>query len=222
MEGDFFMKKYKKKIFVIVFVLFALISIVWSVSDTETIEPKKEVSEVVKRKENKEEEKSTSNKVIVDVKGAVNNPGVYELTSDNNVFDSINMAGGLRADSDTSNINLSKKLVSEMVIIVYTNAEIQEMKNEKKVVCPPVNNACVSEEDEGALLESDDEDSGLVNINTASKEELLTLSGVGESKALAIIKYREENGAFETLEDIKKVSGIGDSLFEKIKDSITV
>lgn len=216
------MKKYRKKIFVITFAIFTILSIIWSFTDTEIEEPKKEVSETIKTKENKEEKKETTNKVIVDVKGAINSPGVYELTKDNNVFDAINKAGGLREGSDTSNINLSKKLKDEMVIIVYTSAEIAEMKNESNVVCPPVNNACTTKQDEEALLEESKEEGGLININTATKEELLTLSGVGETKAEAVIKYREENGKYENIEDIKKVSGIGDSLFEKIKDNITV
>lgn len=216
------MKKYRKKIFIVIFAIFAVLSIVWSLSEEETEEPKKEIVETIKKEENKEKKKDTSNKVIVDVKGAINNPGVYELKKDNNVFDAINMAGGLIEGSDTSNINLSKKLKDEMVIIVYTSREIAEMKNENKIVCPPVNNACITKQDEEALLEEPKEEGGLININTATKEELLTLSGVGETKAQAIIKYREEKGMFETIEDIKNVSGIGDSLFEKIKNNITV
>ena len=214
------MKKYKKKIFGVLFVVFAILSITWSVMDTEE-STQKIVKEPVKTKEKKEDKEEVQDeKVIVDVKGAVNAPGVYELTVKNNVIDAVNAAGGLRGDSDTSNINLSKKLRDEMVIIVYTVSEIQNMKERENIVCPKVNDACVTKEDEEALLES--EESGLININTATKEELMTLTGVGEAKALAITEYRDKNGNFETIEDIKKVPGIGESLFEKIKDSITI
>lgn len=212
------MKKYKKQLFRFLFIIFTVISIFWSVTDTIEEKPKEIVKETVKTKENKEEK--TENRVIVDVKGAINSPGVYELTEENNVIDAINAAGGLREDSDTSNINLSKKLKDEMVIIVYNVSEVQNMKEKDKIVCPPVNDVCVTKEDEKAKLE--DEETGSININTATKEQLMTLSGVGESKANAIIEYREKNGNFENVEDIKNVSGIGDNLFEKIKDNITV
>lgn len=226
MEGDFFMKKYKKQIFGIIFIIFTIVSIAWSFTDTSGEKPKEIVIEKVKTKENKVEE-SKQSKTIVDVKGAVNAPGVYELTEENNVIDAINAAGGLREDSDTSNINLSKKLKDEMVIIVYTAGEVQNMKENSKIVCPKVNDVCVTKEDEKAILEDEkntleDSKKGIININTATKEELMTLPGVGESKANLIIEYREKNGNFITIEDIKNVTGIGDSLFEKIKDSITV
>lgn len=213
------MKKYKKKIFAGLFLLFTVFVIFWSLDDGDYEESKKEVKEVVKT-EKKEEVKN--DKVIVDVKGEVNAPGVYELTSQNNVNDAINIAGGLTDSSDTSNINLSKKLSDEMVIIVYSKEDIRLMKEEKKIVCPEVNNACVTSSDEKAILEEDTIENGLVNINSAGKEQLMTLNGVGESKAKAIIEYREKNGEYQIIEDIKNVPGIGDSLFEKIKDQITV
>lgn len=222
------MKKYKNVIFSCIFVFFAVLVIIYSLSD-ETYEKENIVKEDVKleKKENKEEKKD---KVIVDIKGQVVNPGVYELTNQNNVNDVIAMAGGLTEYSDTSNINLSKKLSDEMVIIVYSKDEIYQMKESTKIVCPKVNNACICNEDEKGKLDDDKgefdeetiQDDGLININEAGIEELTTLEGIGESKAKAIIEYREKNGKFESTEDIKKVSGIGEKAFEKIKDSITV
>ena len=132
------------------------------------------------------------------------------------------MAGGLRKDSDTSNINLSKKLTDEMVIIVYTKKEIQEEKNKNEIVCPPCNNACIKEEDEKAKIITDKTNNTKININTATMEELQTLNGIGEAKAKAIIEYRNKNEKFKTIDEIKNVTGIGESAFEKIKDSITV
>lgn len=212
------MGKYKKKIFIGLFVVFAFFSVIWSLND-DYEEPEKEVKEVVKTEK---QQGKNNNKVFVDVKGEVNAPGVYELKDTNNVNDAINTAGGLTGNSDTSNINLSKKLSDEMVIIVYSKEDIRLMNEEKKIVCPEINNACVTPKDEKAKLEDNVDDNGLININTASKEELLNLNGVGESKAKSIIEYRDKNGLFESIEDIKNVSGIGDSLFEKIKDQITV
>lgn len=212
----------KNKIFIIVFIVFTICAFLWSFSDENYTEPKKEVKETVK----KNDKEVKSSKIFVDVKGEVNAPGVYELTSDNNVADAIGAAGGLTGNSDTSNINLSKKLTDEMVIIVYSSEDIRLMKEEKRTICPKVNCACITKEDEKAVLDSSEDtkedNDGLVNINTASKDDFLSLKGIGEGKANSIIEYRNKNGNFEKIEDIKNVSGIGDSLFEKIKDYITV
>lgn len=220
-----FVRKHKGKIFIIIFVLFTL----YTIYDTYSFETESEVktkkNETVTKKDEKEE-KTKNETVLVDVKGEVNTPGVYELTSNNTVIDAINKAGGLTKISDTSNINLSKKLEDEMVIIVYSKAEIQKME-EDKIVCPPCNNACITEEDEKAKLDEKEENTaetpmGKININTADETALQTLDGIGETKAKAIIEYRNKNGNFKTIEDIKNVSGIGDSVYEKIKDNITV
>lgn len=220
-----FVRKHKGKLFIIIFVLFTL----YTIYDTYSFETESEVktkkNETVTKKD-KKEEKTKNETVLVDVKGEVNTPGVYELTSNNTVIDAINKAGGLTKISDTSNINLSKKLEDEMVIIVYSKAEIQKME-EDKIVCPPCNNACITEEDEKAKLDEKEENTaetpmGKININTADETTLQTLDGIGETKAKAIIEYRNKNGNFKTIEDIKNVSGIGDSVYEKIKDNITV
>lgn len=105
-----------------------------------------------------------------------------------------------------------------MTIIIYSKEEILEKYKEEVCICecPEItNDACIE-------TKNDTEENILVNINTAGKDELTKIPGVGDSKAHAIIKYREENGDFNDIEDIKKVSGIGESLFEKIKDYITV
>ena len=220
-----FLKKHKGKIFILIFILFTL----FAIYDAYYVETE-QVEEVTIQKQEKTEEKkeqTKETKILVDVKGEINTPGVYELTSNNTVMDAINKAGGLTKQSDTSNINLSKKLEDEMVIIVYSKSEIKNMQEEDKIKCPPCNNACVTEEDEKAKLDTDktestDTPSGKVNINTASSETLQTLDGIGEAKAKAIIEYRDKNGNFKNIEDIKNVSGIGDSIYEKIKNNITV
>lgn len=157
----------------------------------------------------------------IDIKGSVKKPGVYEFKENDRVIDAINMAGGLKKNAYTDNINLSQKLKSEMVIYVYNNSEIKEgNKNincntqcETKII--EINN-CINEPN------SSKNNSTLININIATIEELQTLSGIGESKAKDIIEYRTINGNFKTIEEIKNISGIGDALFEKIKDKITV
>ncbi len=200
-------------------------------NDNKSITTKSNNKVLVSKKEesNKEEKKGT---VFVDVKGAVNAPGVYEIEEEKRIIDAINLAGGLSDNANTVNINLSKKVADEMYIIVYTKNEIYNYNKKNgstnnitcasnECVCPDANNdACIKK----SSSKSNNEVivSGKVSINTATKEELMTLSGVGESKANAIISYRQDNGNFNTLEDIKNVSGIGDALYEKIKDNISL
>ena len=138
----------------------------------------------------------------VDIKGEVKDPGVYKLKEGSRVIDAINASGGLKENANTYSVNLSKKITDEMVIIVPSNSENTNVSN--NTITQNTKNSC------------------LVNINTATTKELLSITGIGESKASNIIKYREENGNFSSIEDIKNVSGIGDSLFEKIKKYITV
>ncbi len=154
----------------------------------------------------------------VDVKGAVKNPGVYLFKNNDRVFDAIEKAGGLIKNSNTSNINLSKKLSSEMVVYIYTNNEIKN--GNKSISCDTKCNYEIIETNNCYLNESND--SKKVNINTANMNELLTLTGIGESKAGAIINYRQENGDFKDIEELIKVSGIGQVLFDNIKEFITV
>lgn len=158
----------------------------------------------------------------VDIKGAVKKPGVYKVPSGSIVNDVIKLAGGLKSNAYTSNINLSQVTTKEMVIYIYTNSEIKKLSttvtSDTKCTTNVIEvNNCVST----TTKVNTETNSNKININTASKEELMTLSGIGESKAIAIIKYREEN-KFISVEDLKNVSGIGDSLYDSIKDNITV
>jgi competence protein ComEA len=170
----------------------------------------------------------------VDIKGAIANPNVYKVEANARIIDVIGLAGGLNNDADTSILNLSKKVTDEMFIIIYTKSEIENFKNqgitttevikyvEKDCECPDpiINDSCINNETEDT---SEDSSSTIkIELNSATKEELMTLPGIGESKALAIIEYRKSNGLFEAIEDIKNVTGIGDSIFDKIKDYITL
>lgn len=180
-----------------------------------------EVIDIFKDEEKEEDKKEDTSykkdqsKVVVDIKGMVLNPGVYEVDSTSRVNDVIALAGGLIEGADTSLINLAKIVEDEMTIIIYSNSEVLEKYKEEICVCKKcdiVNDACINNDDNNEL----------VNINSAGLEELQKIEGIGESKAKAIIKYREENGFFKVIDDIKNVSGIGESLFEKIKIYITV
>lgn len=160
-------------------------------------------------------------KIFVDIKGAVKKPGVYEVAKGEVVNDVITKAGGLLKTASTKNINLSKKVTDEMVIYIFTSNELKKQNIQAitdatcKTEIIEVNN-CVE-----TTTTVKHPQSGLININTATLEELNTISGIGESKAKAIISYREKQ-PFEKIEDIMNVSGIGESVFAKIKDLITV
>ena len=189
-----------------------------------------EISNDIIMEENTENEIINEEKIKynIDIKGAVKKPGVYQLDSNLTVNDAITIAGGLTNEADTSIINLAKKITDEMVIIVYTKEEVKNSNIvdtvikivEKECVCPNIeNDGCLNNEITDNI--SNKENSNLVNINTATLEELKTINGIGESKAKKIIAYREENGKFNNIEDIKNVEGIVDSLYESIKIYIT-
>ena len=147
------------------------------------------------RAENRHDEK-----IFVDVKGAVKHPGVFETTKDKRVKDLIEEAGGLLDDADTSTLNLSQKVKDQMVIYVLKHGEKPKQISDS----------------------SSSSNTDVININTANKEQLMKISGVGKTKAEVIIAHREKNGDFKKKEDITKVRGIGKSTFEKIKDKIEV
>lgn len=183
----------------------------------------------------------------IEIKGAVKKAGVYEVTNDMIINDVVKLAGGVNKNAYTDNINLSKKVSSEMVIYIYTktqynklNIKIDESKqadstcstntviideciqNGNSVIVQGSTNPINEEKNENSSTIIDASKTSLVNINTANKEELMNLSGIGESKANNIINYRTENGLFKSIEEIKNVSGIGESIYEQIKANITV
>ncbi len=173
-----------------------------------------------------EEEKSPAEpeKIAVFICGAVNLPGVYELPETSRINDAIEAAGGFSKDADRTYINLAARITDGMKLKVPTldealllsdggNSDESGFSSFDKGLTGGADSSFNGAEASGA---------GLVNINTATAEQLKTLPGVGDGIAGRIIKYREENGAFKTKEDIMKVSGIKDKLFSRIKDTITV
>ena len=149
---------------------------------------------------------------------------IYTLKENSRVIDVIELAGGLTEEANTSVINLSKKITDEMVIIIYSNREVENFEQTKEMEkilqekCNQpdenslINDACIN----GEPRETTPGITGKISINSATKEELMTLPGIGESKAKDIITYREQNGPFTTIEDIMKVSGINKKIAENI------
>lgn len=176
----------------------------------------------------------TFDAIYVDIKGAIKNPGVYEVEEDTIVNEVIEKAGGLLENADTSIINLARRVEDGDLIIIYTeeevaNSNILEKETVIKVVdnecvCPNIqNDGCINDEITGNIgSDNNIEEDKPININTATLDQLMTITGIGEAKANAIIEYRKEHGKFNTIEDIMNVSGIGESLFAKIKNYITV
>lgn len=140
---------------------------------------------------------------FVHICGEVNQPGVYELPAGSRVFEAVEAAGGFTEAAAPDSLNLAQKVSDGMKLVILSEKEAETLSGESF---------------SGTAGESD----GLININTASKEQLMTLTGIGESRADDIIRFREESGGFEKIEDIMKVPGIKNAGFQKIKDRITV
>ncbi len=156
--------------------------------------------------EEKEAEKQQLITIFVDIKGAVKKPGLYRAEEGERVQDIIQKAGGLQEKADKDFVNLAQKVEDEMLIYI---PEIGEDLEARKML---PNDALASEAT----------GDGKVDINTADEAELETLSGIGPSKAQTIIEFREQNGPFQEVDDLKNVSGIGEKTFEKIVEHITV
>lgn len=227
----FYLDKYKYLILIFLIVLILICT------NYNKKEPSKK--EIVQTKvEEKEEPKVIEiKKFKVDIKGEVKKPGVYELKENSRVIDVINIAGGITKEATTEYLNLSKKISDEMVIIIYNKKEVEKFKKvdkeiiyvEYKCTCPDnINDACIDSNDK-VNTEVKDKDTTSnyeskkntkVSLNNATLEELMTLTGIGESKALKIIEYRKNNNGFKTIEELMQVSGIGENLYTKIKDNI--
>ncbi len=152
-----------------------------------------------------EEQSSEEQKLlVVHLCGAVNNPGVYELEIDSRIIDGINKAGGFTEDASRDSLNLA-----------------MELTDGSRVYVPTVDEA-VKEEQPQYVFTGKEPENKKVNINTADADELTTLSGIGKTRAEAVIEYRQQHGPFKSTEEIMNVSGIGKASFEKLKDEITV
>ena len=129
--------------------------------------------------------------VVVEIKGKIKFPGIYEVKKDSYLYELIELAGGLLADADRSKINM-----------------VQQITVPVSITIPSIDNSSTT--------------IGLININSATIDELTTLNGIGEVIARRIIEYRETHGSFSSIEEIKNVQGIKESIFNQIKEQITV
>lgn len=156
-------------------------------------------------------ETKEENVIIVHVSGAVNQEGVVELSENSRIADAIEKAGGLKEDACIDEINLAYLLEDGIKIHIPTMGEQKEN-----------NNLYITDESKTIEKNNNPQKTGKININTATQEELETLPGIGPTTSLKIINYRNENGKFKSIEDIKEVSGIGESKFNNIKDMISI
>ncbi|KXH87575.1 hypothetical protein AU377_02085 [Sporosarcina sp. HYO08] len=167
--------------------------------------PFPELIEETKAVDTEEQKETLPVSIVVDVKGAVHHPGVYSMMEGDRLIDAINAAGGYLPNADSRMINHAMKLVDEFVI--YVPVEGEEATNFE---LPAIGN--------GQQQQNDDQ----VNINTADERQLMTLPGIGPSKAAAIIQHRTDHGAFQTTQALMEVSGIGAKTFERLEQYIQV
>lgn len=172
--------------------------------------------EIMVKNETQTEETTDTEKIAVHIMGAVKNEGIVELNEGARVSDAINSAGGLAEDADMSKINLAYVLEDGVKIRIPS---INDEHTEEYITTDGVE---IVESSSQTTQNGGNSKSGLININTANETELDSLPGIGPSIAAKIINYREENGDFASIEDIKNVNGIGDSKFEELKDLICV
>ncbi len=217
------MKKLNKKTIIISIIIIFTIGIYYLfIKEDDYLESSSIVSELSTNEENKETENKILNtgdkeKIVIYIAGAVKNEGIYELDENSRIADSIEKAGGLTEDANIKDINLAYVLEDGMKIYIPKNSDNNEVED----------NIYVSKESGSATTKTTESTNNKtqntkVNINTATQTELETLPGIGPSIAIKIINYRKENGKFINIEDIKKVSGIGDSKYAKIKDLIKI
>ena len=144
--------------------------------------------------------------IYVDIKGAVKVPGIYQLKNQQRIWDALALAGGVSEEADTTQVNYAQKVKDQMIIYVPKKGESVAQSLETL--------------QESAPAQQNQEEK--INVNTATEAELQTISGIGAKKAQEIIRFRDEQGPFKTVEELKNVSGIGEKTVERLKDMLTV
>lgn len=168
-----------------------------------------EVQEPSSSAESPKEKKQQNKIIMLDIKGGVKKPGVYKIDADARVNDAIMLAGGFTKDADEAQINLAQKVQDEMVINVPYLSENSD-------------SSTVQTTEQSSSGSTGNTSNQKVNINQATQEELESLSGIGPSKASAIIQYRDEHGMFQTVEELMEIPGIGEKTLDNIRDAIQV
>ncbi len=205
---DFYLSKREKWLLVVIVVLIVSNFAFW-LKGKEVPPPEfLNNQEVESTKEHSASSNLNSAFIMVDIKGAVNRPGVYQLKEGSRVNELIQLAGGFLDNADTTKVNLAQKLRDEAIIYVPTIGENNLIATRNANVTTTVNTNLSTE--------------GRISLNYGTLADFMTLDGIGEAKAQAIIKYREENNGFKSLEELKNVTGIGEKTFEKLKDKIVL
>lgn len=222
--------KQKKIIAIILIILVVIAYYYFYLRDTteEISNQDLEVNNTQESNQTNETEKETEETIVVHISGAVNIEGIVELEAGSRIANAIEKAGGVKENADMTDINLAYPLEDGMKIHIPTKEETEANKNNENMIdesyVTSSSGGVSSKEDTNSTQGSSKSTTSneKVNINTATQEELDTLPGIGPSIASKIIDYREQNGKFNSIEEIKEVSGIGDAKYEKIKDSITI
>lgn len=158
--------------------------------------------------------RSATGKVVVDVKGAVNKPGVYHLPHGSRVQEAVNAAGGLRDDADGNQVNLAKQLVDAQALYIPAKGE-----QAPAGMGTAASASTSASSDSGGTTTADHEP---INLNSATKEQLTTITGIGDKKADLILQYRQEHGQFKSIDDLKNINGFGDKTVDKLRDQLAV
>ena len=212
------MKNINKKTIIAVLLSFIVIISIYYffIKEKEYTEINTNLSILIEEEEYTKEE--NKNKIIIYITGAVANEGIYELDENSRIADAIDKAGGITEEANINNINLAFVLEDGVKIYIPKKGDnSNEIKDDT--------NTYISKRSDNIELAQSTKNNNTnnkVNINTANQTELETLPGIGASIATKIISYRNKNGKFINIEDIKKVNGIGESKYEKIKDLIKV
>lgn len=155
-------------------------------------------------------EKSMPEWIYVDVCGAVKIPGVYRIEAGSRVFQVLEQAGGCTEEASLESVNQADLLTDGQKLRIYTKEEAEQIENDLR------------EEAQGMETGGETSSDGRVDINRAGKEELMTLNGVGETRAQAILAYRESHGKFSSVEELMQVEGIKEKTYEKLKEQIRI
>ena len=204
----------KQRKIVIIIAILIIILIGWKVYDSKKYEEvNSEEILVTDKKDNNKKDEEEEEIMAVHVTGEVKNPGVVKVKEGSRIEDVIEAAGGLTENADTTNINLAYMIEDGMKIRIPSSNEEDIEANYISV-----------DSGKGVIISEENNNTSnlIVNINTADETELEQLPGIGPSIASKIIEYRNQNGKFKNIEDIKNVTGIGESKYEKIKDFIKV
>lgn len=228
-EGEIHIRinNFNKKNKILLIVIVAIVAIIsyyfifdrkeeWLNNQEQNLEIKEEIKTNDQIENNSNEQQLEKNEnIIVHVSGAVNKEGIVELKNNSRIIDAIDKAGGLKDEADITNINLAYIIEDGMKIHIPSKEE----KESTIIVESNIDSGTVEQSNE---IKSNNNKKLKININTATKTDLETLPGIGESTALKIIEYRKKKGKFKLIEDIKQVNGIGENKFNKIKELITV